>query len=171
MSAGDLASIKINHLKSKSTNASVTKKQILSLRSSVDRGGDVPPLGRQRIWRSGSCSPRHGLTRRLEPDSCPFPSGLNAHRGCGVCTAGSNRGFSRSPEHARTACREGGSESGIQVGGEHAQGCRTSKGQGSCPKMMQKRDDMAPRTRSANILRPPYLRQSSAPEAAAANAC
>jgi hypothetical protein len=49
----DFASIKRNDLRTKSTGASVTKKQILSLWSSMGNGGDVPPLRRTthvEIW-------------------------------------------------------------------------------------------------------------------------
>lgn len=161
MSAGNLASIKRNDLEGESTNASVTKKQILCLRSSVDKGGDVSPLRRQRIWRSGSCFlvTRTGLTRRLEPDSSPLSSGLNAHRGCGVCSAGNNRGVPTINGAKSNGSSRRGSESGMELAvnmlrdvGRQSQGPR--------PKM-QKHDDLAPRTRSASILRPPYgnLRQ------------
>ena len=53
----------------------------------------------------------------------------------------------RAPELGRRA--------GIGPGGEHLQGCRTSRPVSENPKT-EKRNDLARRTRSASILRPPY---------------
>lgn len=64
-------------------------------------------------------------------------------------------------------CPEGGSESGVEFGGERVQGCWWSTS-GLRPKT-QKRDDLARRTRSARILRPPY--GNLAPEVSVANIC
>ena len=71
-----------------------------------------------------------------------------------VCSAGSNRGVLTITRACLNRLTRKDSESGVELGGEHAQGCWTSN-QGSRPKM-QKCGDLARRTRSASILLPRY---------------
>ncbi|KAF9701671.1 hypothetical protein EKO04_000328 [Ascochyta lentis] len=138
----------------------------------VGNGGDVPPLRgttHLEIWFVfASLLAFALLLHTLEPDPQPVSSsGLNAPRieaAAFAALAATGGVFAMTRACSNGLCREG-SESDKRVGGEHFQGCWRS-GQGSRPKA-QKRDDLARRTRSASILRPPYGKQ--APEASGEN--
>ena len=129
-----------------------------------------PHFEEQRIWKSGSfifpSSVIFALLVALGPTQVLLfvrPQ-CALGWGCGVCSAGRNRGDFTIIIACWNGSSRKGSESGVELGGEHAQGCWRSS-QGSHPKE-QKRDDMARRTRSASILRCP-----TAPEASVANVC
>lgn len=167
MSAGDLArASKRNDSKSQTTNASATKKQILSLPPTVGRGGDVPPLGRTThldIWFIFSSSLAFALLIASSPTRSPslfVRPQCAPSRSCGVCSAGIDRGVLTITRARSNGCPEGAANHVFEFSGEHAQGCWNPK--------VQKRGELAQRTRSASILRPPYGRP--APEASVANA-
>jgi hypothetical protein len=114
-----------------------------------------PHFDEQHMWRSGSSSPRNlsalVVHRRARPKPFSRQASRRLHSLLELRYAALAATWQSSTPTSHT--RKKGSESGIGSGGEHLQGCRTSS-QGPCPKT-QKRDDLAPRTRSASILRPP----------------